>query len=184
MNKTTIDCQFTEEIVCPYCGYELSDSFEYDFEDTGGNMECPNCDKSFLVDVHRQTNYSTAKADCLNDGCHRWAQAYGVPRGIKPMNETFEEDLKSFIDNPDAWEEEKRRETVGDDAHKALFSLANELEAEDPIKYEMIIERCRNGHYHDFASTVAAPKMEMHQDLLALGLTIIDKRMQNGEFDS
>lgn len=100
------------------------------------------------------------------------------------MSKTFEEDLKSFLDDPDAWEEEKRRETVGDDAHKALFALADELEAKDATKYAKIIKRCRRGHYHDFASNVAMPKMEMHNDLLAAGLTDIDKRMQDGEFDS
>lgn len=99
------------------------------------------------------------------------------------MSKTFKEDLQDFLNDPDAWEEDKRRETVGDDAHKALFSLADELEAKDATKYAKIIQRCRNGHYHDFASNAAMPKMDMHNDLLAAGLTNIDKRMQEGEFD-
>lgn len=89
-----------------------------------------------------------------------------------------------FFADPDAWEEEKRLETVGDNAHKALFALANELEAKDPKKYKKIIGRCRSGYYHDFASNAAMPKMEMHKDLLAIGLNDVDKRMQDGEFDS
>lgn len=103
---------------------------------------------------------------------------------VNSMSKTFEEDLKSFVADPDAWEEEKRRETVGDDAHKALFALANELEAKDPSKYAKVIERCRNGHYHDFATKCASPKIEMHHDLLEVGLIEVDKRMQNGDFDS
>lgn len=96
----------------------------------------------------------------------------------------FQQDLKRFLDDPDAWEEEKRAETVGDDAHKALFKLADELEAKDSAKYQKIIKRCRNGHYHDFASKAATPKMDMHRDLLEVGLIDVDRRMQNGEFDS
>ncbi len=100
------------------------------------------------------------------------------------MSKTFEDDLKSFLADPDAWEKEKDYETVGDDAHKALFALAKELETKDATKYVKVIKRCRNGHYHDFASKVAMPKMDMHNDLLEVGLTNIDKQMQNGDFDS
>lgn len=84
----------------------------------------------------------------------------------------------------DKWEQDMRLETVGDQAHHALFKLAHDLEAKNPIKYKKIIERCKNGHYHDFATDVANPKMEMHTDLLGAGLTDIDQRMQDGEFDS
>lgn len=96
----------------------------------------------------------------------------------------FVKELKAFTKDPDAWEQEKRLETVDDDAHKALFALADELEAKDPIKYKKVIHRCRTGHYHDFATKAASPKMEMHQDLLEVGLTEVDQRMQDGEFDS
>jgi hypothetical protein len=84
----------------------------------------------------------------------------------------------------DGLETEWRKDTVGDDAHKALFALATELETKDPAKYAKIITRCRNGHYHDFATKASFPKMDMHTDLLEAGLVDIDKRMQNGDFDS
>lgn len=84
----------------------------------------------------------------------------------------------------DKFEETMRKDTIGDEAHQKLFALADELEAKDPVKYKLIIHRCRTGHYHDFATKVAAPKMEMHHDLLAVGLTEVDARMQDGEFDS
>lgn len=93
-------------------------------------------------------------------------------------------DIAQALADPDRFEEEMRRDTVGDDAHKALFALADELEAKDKAKYAQIIERCRNGHYHDFATKVAFPKMDMHKDLLVAGLTDVDERMQDGEFDS
>lgn len=93
-------------------------------------------------------------------------------------------DFAQALADPDKFEEEMRRDTVGDDAHKALFALADELEAKDPTKYAKIIERCKNGTYHDFATKAAYPRMEMHTDLLEAGLTDVDKRMQDGEFDS
>ncbi len=96
----------------------------------------------------------------------------------------FESELKEFLKDPDAWEEKMRKQTVGDDAHGALFKLADELTAKDYKKYAKVIVRCRNGHYHDFASTSVTPKMDMHRDLLEIGLTDIDARMQDGEFDS
>lgn len=100
------------------------------------------------------------------------------------MTDPFPGELESFLKDPDAWEEEKRKETVGDDAHKALFALADELETKDAEKYAKVIVRCQNGHYHDFATKSATPKMDMHNDLLAVGLTDVDQRMQNGDFDS
>lgn len=88
------------------------------------------------------------------------------------------------LSNLGDFEEEMRRDSIGDDAHKASFALANELEAKDPAKYAKVIKRCRNGHYHDFATKVAFPKMDMHTDLLSVGLTDVDERMQEGDFDS
>lgn len=84
----------------------------------------------------------------------------------------------------DKFEDTMRKDTVGDEAHEKLFALADELEAKDPLKYKLIIHRCHTGHYHDFATKVATPKMDMHTDLLAVGLTDVDERMQDGEFDS
>lgn len=93
-------------------------------------------------------------------------------------------DFAQALADPDKFEKEMRRDTVGDDAHKALFALADDLEAKDSTKYAKIIKRCRSGHYHDFATQAATPKMDMHTDLLEVGLTDVDKRMQDGDFDS
>lgn len=91
---------------------------------------------------------------------------------------------KAVGDYMDEFEDDMRRETIGDEAHQRLFELANDLEKQDPVKYKKIIERCRNGHYHDFASKVATPKMDMHRDLLEAGLVVVDKQMIDGYFDS
>lgn len=95
----------------------------------------------------------------------------------RDMERKLDEDL-------DGIEDGLRKATVGDRAHMRLFALAQQLQSVDPIKYKKIIERCRNGHYHDFATKVATPKMDMHKDLLEVGLVEIDKKMQEGEYDS
>ena len=42
-----IECEFTREIVCPYCGYEFSDSWEIGDGEDIGNIECRDCDAEF-----------------------------------------------------------------------------------------------------------------------------------------
>ena len=56
--------KYTKEIVCPYCGYEFSDSWDYssDLEDIG-LIDCENCDKSFYANRIVTINYSTEKAN-------------------------------------------------------------------------------------------------------------------------
>jgi len=41
----SIDCEYTSEIVCPYCGEEVGDSWEFEGED--GEWECHECEKTF-----------------------------------------------------------------------------------------------------------------------------------------
>ena len=54
----------TKEIICPYCGYEFSDSWDYssDLEDIG-LIDCENCDKSFYANRIVTIDYSTEKAN-------------------------------------------------------------------------------------------------------------------------
>ena len=60
--------------------------------------------------------------------------------------------------------------------HIKVPKIANEV-------FRMII-KAKNGYYHDFDSQLATPKMVLHNDLLALGLVEIDKKMQNGDYDN
>lgn len=56
MNK--ISCNYTDEVVCPYCGYEYNDSWEfYDYEEE----ECCECGKSFYLSRHVEVTYCTEK---------------------------------------------------------------------------------------------------------------------------
>ena len=52
-----IDCMFTEEIVCPNCGHEFSDSWEY--EDSDSEMYCESCEKEFTYERHVEVTYTS-----------------------------------------------------------------------------------------------------------------------------
>jgi DNA-directed RNA polymerase subunit RPC12/RpoP len=60
-----IDCQYTDEIICPYCGYEFGDSWEYmrsvesKFEVQCGDHH--NCGKEFIVYPVMEITYCSEK---------------------------------------------------------------------------------------------------------------------------
>ncbi|MFA5766509.1 MAG: hypothetical protein WC919_01120 [Candidatus Paceibacterota bacterium] len=57
-----IDHEFTREIVCPYCGYVHSES--YDFGNGGeedSETECGRCDRKFNWSRMISVSYSTSK---------------------------------------------------------------------------------------------------------------------------
>lgn len=64
------------EIKCPYCDYEMSDSWEYASEESG-EIECESCDKEFSYSVYTQVSYSTERIDCEGD-----------KHDYKPVNKT------------------------------------------------------------------------------------------------
>ena len=58
--KKEIDHRYTAEIVCPHCGYEFRDSFEFDDD---GITECYECEESFSFERQVDITYSTNKID-------------------------------------------------------------------------------------------------------------------------
>lgn len=54
-----IDHEYTNEIVCPYCGKEQSDP--YDFREDDGEIQCESCDSAFSYERHRSIKFSTYK---------------------------------------------------------------------------------------------------------------------------
>lgn len=62
-NEKMIDHEHTDEIVCPFCGYELGDSWDYDSNSEDlGLIECEECEKSFYGTRNIRVDYSTRKA--------------------------------------------------------------------------------------------------------------------------
>lgn len=70
------------------------------------------------------------------------------------------------------------------DLVRDLEEVAQEIMDETTLnKIMRIVRNAERGMYHDFDSELATPKMQLHVDLLAAGLTEIDKKMQNGDYD-
>lgn len=63
------DHEYTDEIVCPYCGYIFPDSYDVgEGEEDIGRVDCGGCVKEFLASRHVSITYSTEK---LNEGICR-----------------------------------------------------------------------------------------------------------------
>jgi hypothetical protein len=67
-----IDHEHTTSIVCPYCGHENSDSWEY--QEDEDDVDCGSCDKSFSLAVHHSTTYTTSRKPCAE--AHRFGAAH------------------------------------------------------------------------------------------------------------
>lgn len=55
----SIDCEYTDEIVCPYCGEEFTDSWE--FEPDMDTIDCYECGMEFKYERNVSVTYSTSK---------------------------------------------------------------------------------------------------------------------------
>jgi len=58
---TEIDHECTYEIVCPYCGYEFSDSWEY--ADDNQDEHCGKCGKYFEYTRDVDVTYTSKQKD-------------------------------------------------------------------------------------------------------------------------
>lgn len=62
-NDNEIDCNYTDEIRCPWCGNIEGDSFEYSPNDEDlGLIECCECGKEFYGTRNIEVTYSSEKA--------------------------------------------------------------------------------------------------------------------------
>jgi len=64
--QLSIDCEYTSEIVCPYCGYEFSDSWDVNSSVGDGdldNQECDECGKTFFCRRDIDVSYVSEKLD-------------------------------------------------------------------------------------------------------------------------
>jgi DNA-directed RNA polymerase subunit RPC12/RpoP len=56
-----IDHDYTDEIVCPYCGYVFEDSYESADPDKEQDITCAECWHEFILTTHVIINYSSRK---------------------------------------------------------------------------------------------------------------------------
>lgn len=59
MEDEEIDCEYTDEIVCPHCGHEFRDSFEY--PEYVEEIECYQCEGKFSMNRNITITYCTEK---------------------------------------------------------------------------------------------------------------------------
>jgi hypothetical protein len=76
------------DLECPYCEVELDvchdDGFGYQ-EGVKHQMQCSNCNKSFVFETSISFYYEPEKADCLNDGEHEWKPTNTYPKEYTRM---------------------------------------------------------------------------------------------------
>jgi len=51
---------YTDEIVCPHCGYQFNDSWEL-ADDGEQEVTCEKCEEDFLLYTNIEITYSTTK---------------------------------------------------------------------------------------------------------------------------
>lgn len=113
----------SDDVKCPYCGKEVEinhdDGNGYE-EDKLHQQTCPHCDKTFVFTTsisyyYESYYYEAVKADCLNDGEHKWRVNTGYPKGYLSNYHTCTEcGEQEMIDKTlkynhekDCWEEVK-----------------------------------------------------------------------------
>jgi hypothetical protein len=68
MDEKKFDTHYTEEIVCPYCGYEFTESYEFMLLDNGeSEIECYECGKGFIAGAEPDVHYYTHKKERQED---------------------------------------------------------------------------------------------------------------------
>ena len=76
------------DVNCPYCGegQEINhdDGHGYE-EDKFHEQECPECEKTFVFTTSIHYYYSANKADCLNNGEHKYKQTRTCPKRYTTM---------------------------------------------------------------------------------------------------
>ena len=55
MTDHEFDTEYTDEAICPWCGYEHKDSWEF----LDGEAECESCSRPFSVSKYVSVTYST-----------------------------------------------------------------------------------------------------------------------------
>jgi DNA-directed RNA polymerase subunit RPC12/RpoP len=62
MFNKEIDCSFTRDVVCPHCGYEFKDSYDFfEYHGQEADLECYECGKEFIACSHITIDYSSHK---------------------------------------------------------------------------------------------------------------------------
>ena len=89
-----IEHEYTKDIVCPYCGEEVGDSWE--FQDECGELECYECNKKFHWNRIITVEYCTS-ADCHdNDVKHNWSEWEYLETDEDVLTKELHEEVSDF----------------------------------------------------------------------------------------
>lgn len=80
VSKDKYDCFNEPDLICPFCGYRNPDSWDYDLNESGVELECPNCGRTFIAISECVPTYTTYPisthwldtwevGDYFEDGC-------------------------------------------------------------------------------------------------------------------
>ena len=59
-----IDHKYTREAVCPYCGYEFSDTWDFNLQHDGDKTEVDcDCGETFWLWINIDVDYTTRKKE-------------------------------------------------------------------------------------------------------------------------
>lgn len=70
-----IDYKNTDEVVCPYCGYEFGDSWEFQMNGCE-KITCDECNKEFECEAETTIAYSSCKLPCVGEHSMKFTLAY------------------------------------------------------------------------------------------------------------
>lgn len=82
------DTQWTDEICCPFCGHETSESYEMRSDE--GEYTCDSCEKIFQYQRNHSVDYTTYKGpECIRDKTkHTWQPVNGYQDRMRE-NKTY-----------------------------------------------------------------------------------------------
>lgn len=68
VDKEEIDCTNTDNIVCPYCGYEEEPDLHWIGNTTNiDDYQCDDCGKNFTLYIDYSVSFSSGKITCKNN---------------------------------------------------------------------------------------------------------------------
>ncbi len=81
-----------KDIECPYCGHEQDinhdDGYGYQ-EGIKHQIQCHECEKTYVFETHISFHYEAEKADCLNDDKHDFQLTHTIPIEASEMRCTM-----------------------------------------------------------------------------------------------
>lgn len=90
VTEKTIDTDWTEQPVCPYCGHPDADWWESDLHDDGNTaeLECAKCEKAYMAKISIINRFETAKI--AQEHRQPWYFTFGMGNRYAGMYEVIE----------------------------------------------------------------------------------------------